>query len=125
VKNLQSVLFISIVGLGGMLPNAAYAGCKHDAIPWKFGKQTFSKWQTDNTSVCKSTNNRPQHIQKIEIVSKPQHGLAGKDGPFGVAYKPEAGFHGSDSFVYEVTSNSAYRKGAGMVARVTVVVVVQ
>lgn len=104
-------------------PTAVYSACKHEAIPWKFGKQVSTTWQTDDKSVCKTANNRPQHIEKIEIVSKPQHGIAGKDGPFAVAYKPEEGL--SDSFVYAVTSNSAYRKGAGLIARVTVLVIVQ
>jgi hypothetical protein len=103
----------------------AYAACKHPPIPWRFGQQVSTTWRTDGKSVCTSTSNHPEHIERIEIESKPQHGIAGKNGPLGVAYKPDSGFHGLDNFVFAVTSNSTYRKGPGMIARVTVLVIVE
>lgn len=64
--------------------------------------------------------NNPQYIASIEIENKPAHGLAGRNGPFGVAYQPNPGFKGIDDFTYKVTSNSEYRKGPGWTARVHV-----
>jgi hypothetical protein len=67
----------------------------------------------------------PQNIAKIEIVSRPQHGIAGRSGPYGVAYKPNAGFHGTDAFAYDVISNSNYREGAGLVAHINVDLIIE
>lgn len=108
-----------------MMPASVLAKCTHPPIPWKFGHNITTTWHTSEGSVCVTTSNHPDHIDKIEVASKPQHGTAGKDGPYGVAYKPDSGFRGSDEFVYVVTSNSHYRKGAGRTAKVTVVVVVE
>jgi hypothetical protein len=102
----------------------AHAACKHDRIPWRYGQSIASVWVTDDRSVCTSTSNEPQYIEKIEIETRPQHGIAGKSGPYAVAYKPNRGFHGSDTFTYAVTSNQSYRRGAGLVSRITVLVTV-
>jgi hypothetical protein len=104
--------------------STANAACHHQHMPWRFDQSFSSTWRTDNRSVCTSTNYHPEYIAKIEIVSKPQHGIAGKNGPYGIAYKPEPGFHGSDAFTYAVTSSSNWRGGAGHVAHVTVFVIV-
>jgi hypothetical protein len=109
-----------IVATGG-----AHAACKHDGIPWQFGQSIASVWITDDKSVCTSTSNHPEHIEKIEIEMKPEHGIAGKSGPYAVAYKPVLGYHGSDKFTYAVTSNRNYRRGAGLVSRITVLVTVR
>jgi hypothetical protein len=105
-------------------PSLALAGCEHPPIPWSFGRTTSSTWRTDG-SICSSTNNHPENIDKIEIESRAQNGIAGKSGPFVVAYKPNPGFKGTDVFSYAVTSNANYRKGPGWVARVTVHVIVK
>jgi hypothetical protein len=103
----------------------AHAACRHDRMPWRFGETMASVWVTDDKSVCTSTHSHPENIAKIEFESKPQHGIAGKSGPYAVAYRPNAGFHGSDTFTYAVTSNSNAHRGAGRVARITVFVTVQ
>jgi len=103
----------------------AWATCTKHRTHWSFGKNTSVNWRTSGGSVCLSTTSRPQNIEKIEISSKPQNGIAGRNGPFGVAYKPNAGYRGSDAFVYMVTSNSNYRKGAGWTAKITVFVTVE
>lgn len=123
ISHLSSAIFCAALGV--TLPAGALAKCAHPPIPWKFGHSIATTWRTNEGSVCQSTSTRPEHISKIEITSKPRHGTAGKDGPYGVAYKPDSGFKGSDTFVYVVTSNSNYRKGAGRVAKVTVLVVVE
>lgn len=114
-----------IIGIFLMVPlSEAKATCKHDGVSSVFRTAALS-WVTDDKSVCTMTMHSPDHIAKIEIDSKPQHGVAGRSGPFGVAYKPEPGFHGSDTFTFAVTSNSNYRKGAGRVGRFTVFVTVR
>jgi hypothetical protein len=106
-------------------PSTALARCTHPPIPWKFGGNITSTWRATDDSVCTSTSKAPQNIAKIEIASKPQHGVAGKNGPFGSHTSRPPGYKGSDSFVYTVTSNSNYRKGAGWVAKITVLVIVE
>ena len=122
---LPKKTFAAVLALLLSSVSNAYAACKHDRIPWRFGQSMASMWVTDDRSVCTSTHNHPEHIAKIEIESRPQHGVAGKSGPFAVAYKPNPGFHGSDAFTYAVTSNDNYRRGAGLVARISVFVTVQ
>jgi hypothetical protein len=68
-----------------------------------------STWHTTGGSPCASTSRHPEHIEKIEIDMKPKHGIAGKNGSFGVAYKPNPGFKGSDSFSYAVTPKYSFR----------------
>jgi hypothetical protein len=108
-----------------LVPTLAEARCTHPGIPWVFGSKTSSTGWITEGSVCTSTNFHPENIGSIEIVSKPRNGIAGKSGLFGVAYKPNPGFKGSDAFTYAVTSNAHYRRGAGLVAYITVYVISQ
>jgi hypothetical protein len=72
---------------------------------WQFGSSFVGTWRTDG-AVCTSTSNHPENIAAISVVQRPKHGIAGKNGPYGIAYKPDSGFRGNDSFVYTVTSNA-------------------
>jgi hypothetical protein len=118
-------LFCAIIVAILAVPASAYARCHHYPIHWRYGASTSTIWRTTEGSECASTSLHPNDVGAIVIVSKPHHGIAGKDGPFGVAYKPNWGFRGSDSFVYTITSNSNFSKGAGLVARVAVLVMVE
>jgi hypothetical protein len=118
---LKKLFAIAVfIALPAIAPTSAHAACKHDRIPWRFGDSITSEWITDDKSVCTSTNTYPKNISRIEIETKPQHGTAGKAGPFAVAYKPNPGFHGSDTFMYAVFPNDGR-----MVARITVFVTVR
>jgi|SRR5581483_4389329 len=105
--------------------SSAQAGCRHPPVGWKFGQTVSTLWSTDEEAVCVSRNLHPDQIGKIEIVSKPKHGTAGAAGGDSVAYKPNWGYRGSDTFSYAVISNSNFHKGAGQVARVNVFVEVR
>ena len=124
---MRVIAFGAVLGaaLVAALATDALAKCDKPPMPWKFGGNLTTTWRSTEGSVCTTTSNHPQNIEKIKIISKPQHGVAGRDGPFGVAYKPDAGYRGSDTFVYLVTSNSNFRKGAGWVAKITVLVKVE
>jgi hypothetical protein len=102
----------------------AYAGCVHPKTAWQFGSAFVGTWRTDG-AVCTSTSFHPENIAAISVVQRPKHGIAGKNGPYGIAYKPDTGFRGNDSFVYTVTSNANYRKGAGQVATITINIIVE
>jgi hypothetical protein len=112
-----SALFASI--------SEAEANCRHPPTHWGFGKTVSTLWTTDEEAVCTSRNIHPENIEKIEIVSKPKHGNAGAAGTDSVAYKPNWGYRGSDTFAYAVISNGNAKKGAGQVARVNVFVEVR
>ena len=105
--------------------SSAEARCRHPPVAWKFGQTVSSLWSTDEEAVCISRNLYPDQIEKIQIVSKPQHGTAGAAGGDSVAYKPNWGYRGSDAFTYIVISNGNTEKGAGRVARVNVFVEVR
>ena len=49
----------------------------------------------------------------------------GKSGLFGLAYKPNPGFKGTDSLAFAFVSNSSWRGGAGQVANVRITVIVE
>jgi hypothetical protein len=115
--------FLTIVVLCSGMPAAALAKCEHPLVTWSFGSSMHSTWLTTDGSACVSTHRSPEYIDRIEIEARPKHGIAGKNGRFGVAYKPSPGFKGTDTFSYAVFPSSRYRNGAGGVARVTVNVI--
>lgn len=117
-------LFVTLSALFASFSDAE-ARCRHPRIGWQFGKSTTTLWSTDEDSVCTSRSLYPDTIERIEILSKARHGMAGTSGPYSVAYKPDHNYRGSDTFSYSVISNSNARKGAGQVARVTVFVEVR
>jgi hypothetical protein len=105
-------------------PTFASAKCEHGPIDWNYGGSVETTWVTDG-SACRSRSRHPENVEKIVIETKPRHGVVGKDGPYGVAYLPNPGFKGEDSFSYTVRSNANFRLGAGVVARILVKVLVQ
>jgi len=113
-----------VLALAATAPAAA-AGCNGGDVNWHFGKTTRTIWFTSATSPCQSISNHPENIDRIEITERAENGLAGKNGPYGVAYVAKPGFKGTDHFVYSVVSNAHYRKGAGVVSRIEVTVEVQ
>ncbi len=116
---------VTLLAVAGGLTSKAEAGCRHPPVGWKFGQTVSTLWSTDEEAVCVSRNLHPDQIGKIEIVSKPKHGTAGAAGGDSVAYKPNWGYRGSDTFSYAVISNDNFHKGAGQVARVNVFVEVR
>ena len=114
---------LGIVVLCAGMPTMASAECKHAPIPWEFGRSISSTWRITGGSTCGSNNYHPENIARIEIETRPKNGVAGKSGPFGVAYKPNPGFKGSDTFSYAIIPNAHYRGFLGSVGRVTVNVI--
>jgi hypothetical protein len=108
--------FLTVLALCAGMTGAASAGCEHPPMPWQFGETFSSTWHITGGSSCKTTSRHPEVIAAIEITARPRNGIAGKDGLFGVAYKPNEGFKGSDTFSYAVTSNASHHGGAGRVA---------
>jgi hypothetical protein len=119
-----SLTFVVFAAIWIGLSRPAMAFCEHPPTKWAFGQQFSQTWITDG-EVCKSISNFPENIDEIRITEKAKHGISGKNGRYGVAYKPNPGFKGTDSFTYEVISNANYRKGPGMVATVMITVIVQ
>ncbi|MCX7308990.1 MAG: hypothetical protein NTZ72_14025 [Afipia sp.] len=118
---LKYILALSFLSISSTL---AAAKCEHPPIPWSFGRDAIrSAWRITDGSACSTRMNHPEHIAGIEIENKPKNGIAGRDGPYGVAYQPNNGFKGTDDFSFKVISNSRYRKGAGWVGRVHVRVI--
>jgi hypothetical protein len=111
---------------GSQSPKAiSRPSCETPYIPGEFGRSVATTWTIKNGSTCRIRNYHPEWIAKAKIVAKPQHGVAGNAGGFGIAYKPQPSFHGRDTFAYALTSNQSFYKGAGLVATVTVNVDVQ
>jgi hypothetical protein len=114
---------LGIVALCASMPTATWAKCEHPPVPWSFGSSISSTWRITDGTACASTSLHPENIAKIEIEARPKHGIAGRNGPFGIAYKPKPGFKGTDTFSYAVMPNANYRNGAGGIARVTIHVI--
>jgi hypothetical protein len=123
MPNEERPVRLILIGLTFLFPSLAFADCNHPGIPWRFGATFTSTWVTTGGSICKSRNKHVEHIASITMVTKASHGIAGPAELFAVAYKPDAGFRGSDFFEYAVTSNANYRKGPGLVAYVKVNVI--
>jgi len=121
----KAIAIVSLIGSLAASIAGAEARCRHPPTQWRFGQTVSTLWSTDEESVCTSRNLYPDHIEKIQIVSKPKHGTAGAAGSDSVAYKPNWGYRGSDTFAYIVISSSNAKSGAGRVARVNVFVEVR
>ena len=100
------------------------ARCERSHIPWRYGQQVSIVWRTDG-AVCTDVPNEHQYIAQIRITERPKHGVLGKAGMFGLAYKPDPGFKGTDSLVLAFVSNSNWRGGAGQVANVSITIIVE
>ncbi len=105
--------------------SGAQAKCKHEPSHWRFGKTVSVLWSTDEEAVCTARNIHPEKIERIEIASKPKHGSAGVAGTESIAYKPNWGYRGRDTFTYVIRSSANAKNGAGQIARVNVFVEVR
>ena len=83
-----------------------------------------SVWRTDG-AICTDVPNEHQYIAEIRITERPKHGMLGKAGTFGLAYKPDPGFKGTDLLSFAFVSNSTCRGGAGQVANVSITIIVE
>jgi len=99
-------------------------GREHPPTEWRYGQQFSQTWRT-NGDVCTSISRHPEQIYEIRITEQAKHGVSGKNGQYGIAYKPTPCFQGTDSFSYVVISNSTFRDGAGLVATVNITVMVE
>ena len=111
-------------GLSILASAPALARCERSHIPWRYGESVSSVWTTDG-AVCQDVPNEHQYIAAIRITQRPKHGVLGKAGLFGLAYKPDPGFKGTDTLAFAFVSNSTWRGGAGLIANVSITVVVQ
>jgi hypothetical protein len=93
-------------------------------MPWRYGDSFSFTWYVAAGGVCTSTNRHPENISRIEITAQPSHGIAGKNGISGIAYRPIPGYRGSDAFTYTVTSKAESRF-QGQIATVNVFVIVE
>jgi len=98
--------------------------CQHPPMPWRYGSSFSSTWYVAAGGVCTSTNTHPNNISRIQITAQPSHGVAGKNGIFGIAYRPTPGYRGSDAFTYTVTSKVESRF-QGQIATLNVFVIVE
>ena len=102
----------------------ALARCERSHIPWRYGQQVSSVWRTDG-AVCTDVPNEHQYIAAIQITERPKHGVLGKAGLFGLAYKPDPGFKGTDTLSFAFVSNNTWHGGPGQVANVSITVIVE
>jgi hypothetical protein len=114
------------LALGLLIASSAptLARCERSHISWRYGQQASSIWHTDG-AVCTDVPNEHQYIARIRITKRPKHGILGKAGTFGLAYKPNPGFKGTDSLSFAFVSNNSWRGGAGQVANVSITVIVE
>ena len=83
-----------------------------------------SIWRTDG-AVCTDVPREHQYIAEIRITGRPQHGVLGKAGLFGLAYRPAPGFKGTDTLSFAFVSNNKWEGGAGQVANVNITIIVE
>lgn len=121
---MPKLLAFLILVIFAFFPAVGLAKCEHFPIPWTFGGPAqLATWRISGGSSCSSTMNHPENIASIEIEIRPKNGIAGRNGPYGVAYQPNSGFKGTDDFTFKVISNSNYRKGPGLIGRTHVRVI--
>jgi hypothetical protein len=87
----------------------ADAGCRFSAFRFSWGSNTSTNVLVTGGSTC-AINLRAgssSAFQSIRISSRPAHGTAGAASSYSVAYRPNAGFRGSDSFAFTVSGKSA------------------
>jgi hypothetical protein len=90
---LASAAFFSTIAI-------AQAECSRSPFRFDFGVPSVSsQWRMDRDSECTQTIRGAQvEFKQLTIVQRPAHGRAGVYSTFTYAFKPAAGFVGTDHF---------------------------
>ena len=115
---------IPVVALLMMLSKPADAGCRVAGFRFSWGSDTSASMMVTGGSTC-AINLRAgasSAFESIRISSRPAHGTTGSSGSYSVAYRPNAGFTGSDSFAFTVTGRGREASSKSTTVRVSVTV---
>lgn len=116
--------FALVACLLSLTPQDAFAKCRKAPFNFNFGVETATTMELYDGEPC-SINIRAGSrtiLYGVTVSTKPQHGSAGTNDRYSIAYVPQAGYRGSDVFVFTVIGDmGSMGKGTASV-RVNVIV---
>ena|ERR1700719_3165246 len=93
----------------------ADAGCYIQHYDIRIGQTTTAYWTTDGSPCVSNFRLAPtSRYSSLTIVSKPSHGFAGRSGVDSIAYRPNAGFKGDDTFTIRIEGHGKGAPGEGI-----------
>jgi hypothetical protein len=114
--------FFVVIGLM-LFPLAAKADCPSVRWNFMFGQETTTSRETDGAPCTFRMTDvgGDRAVYGVEVPVPPKHGSAAPTGRAIVVYRPQAGFKGEDSFVFELVGKMGGNPTSAKV-RVTVTV---
>jgi hypothetical protein len=117
------VAFAALIGSA----NPADAGCHVGRFRFSFDSDSSANMLVTGGSTCAINlwAGLSTAYESIRITSRPAHGTAASSGNYSVAYRPNAGFRGTDSFAFTVRGTGRVRPGVVRSSTIQVSVTVQ
>jgi hypothetical protein len=107
------VIFLSFIGI-----SQACADCHAERLGrWHFGETRTLTWHSSGGSIC-ATELAPAsttEMSNLRIAHRAAHGLAALSGLTGIAYRPQDGFKGQDSFSFSFSGTGSQSRGTTLV----------
>jgi hypothetical protein len=102
--------------LGGI--SQASADCNVERLgKWHFAEVRTLSWHSSGGAICamELAPASTTTLNNLRVVRRAMHGLAALSGLTGIAYRPQDGFRGRDSFSFSVSGAGNQSKGTTLV----------
>lgn len=96
---------LGLIILMAVLPasTSSLAFCSNPGLGrWHFGEARRLNWHSTGGDTCavELSPDRRTQMANLRISARARHGLAARSGLTGIAYKPDEGFKGVDTFSF-------------------------
>ena len=112
-------LVVAIAMTGATIASAR-AECVTTPYSFNLGiAEVSSQWRVERDTTCKHdsrSQNGTMSFTRLSVAQRPKHGTVGTYGEFSYAYKPNAGFVGTDSFAVLMKFNKAGVDGQTLIS---------
>jgi hypothetical protein len=107
---------LRLIVLLAVLPasTSSLAFCSNPGLGrWHFGEARRLNWHTTGGDTCavELSPHRQTQMADLRISARARHGLAARSGLTGMAYKPNEGFKGVDTFSFSFSGAGPETRG--------------
>jgi len=107
---------LRLIVLLAVLPasTSSLAFCNNPGLGrWHFGEARRLNWHTTGGDTCavELSPHRQTQMADLRISARARHGLAARSGLTGIAYKPNEGFKGVDTFSFSFSGAGPETRG--------------
>ena len=109
-------IVLAVIVLLAVLPasTSSLASCSNPGLGrWHFGEARRLNWRTTGGDACaiELSPDRRTEMADLRISARARHGLAARSGLTGIAYKPNEGFKGVDTFSFSFSGTGPETRG--------------